>query len=683
MVRIVGPGGTQSGFVVSPQGGSAIVVTLLAAVGSADQVSAVDVTGRTHTAQVFYRNRETGIAGAAIKDWTGPRVVDLDPRPLQAGEPIVVVGFDVSTGDLTYLLIRSAGGRQLDRPVAPGFAGGPVISVRDQRVLGMVASAQTVIPAAAVHLVIAASMAPTATPRAAVPASPPPAAQSTPHGLGGQEILIGAYPAGVTIVVDGKSAGQAPLRIPAIRYGPGSHKITGSAPGRLTVARIVSLPVQDSLDVFLPPAPSAVPASPRGRDLLAKLQTALEEANGAQALAHAQELLTESPVIPEIRIYQAVALWQQRNWTEALAAVRGHIDVYGETTRSVDAYVLLGILHEERQRFQDALTGYKLAAKVQPEYAREFQQPVVATETAVQTLARQVAKNPLDLPARIRLGLMYEAKGRFKEGMSEFKAVLYAAPTAPSPAAAATLQQVLTIRTFPSQASVYVGERLLGPSPAVLSGPPPEELQVRVSMLGYADMRRIIRPRGRSDILIVLLPTLEGYGRTRFAIDHMREGLRGYASGDWATATQHLVEAFDSDYTLIKLRIYIGTGYYTQGRLSESIEILKAYINAKDNDSTALLAYALLGVIHEEQSRSQEALTLYKLALKLHPAMSAVIGLPPATTDPEITALQESARRAPDDPRVHYRLGVVMEQKGRFLEGMLAFRRALFSLSTM
>lgn len=684
MVRIVGPGGIRSGFVAAPRGGNVVIVTALVSVGAAENVAVVDINGRAHQAQVVYRSRETGIAAALVSDWTGPRVLDLDPRPLQPGEPVVVIGFDRQSSDFIYMTLRAAGARQLNRPVPPGFVGGPVASLRDQRVVGVVGSPQgMVIPVSAVHLAIASAMAPSPTSRQTPRATPTAVVQAPPTtGPLAAEITIAAYPSGASIAVDGRTLGRAPVRLPPSRFGLGPHKITGAASGRLTLTRTVALPPEGIIDVFLPPAPSMVPASPRGRDALAKLQTAFEESNGAQTTASLQELLTESPAIPEFRVYQAVALWLQGNRTEALTAAKGHINVYGETLKSLDAYILLGILLEEQRQFQDALTGYKLAVKVQPQHAPEFRQPIVATEAGIQSQARQVAGSPSDLPARIRLGLMYEAKGRFKEGMTEFKAVLYATPPAATTTAPAAASQALTIRTFPTQAFIHVGDRLIGQSPISLPGPYPEELHVRVALLGYAEMRRAVRPRGRSDILIVLLPTLEGYGRTRFAIDNMREGLRGFASGDWAAATRHFLEAFDSDYTLIKLRIYIGAGYYMQGRVSESLEALRAYINVRDNDSTAMLAYALMGVIREEQSQHGEALTLYKLALKLHPAMSQTAALPPATTDPEIASLQESVRKAPDDPRLQYRLGVSWELKGRLLEGMLAMRRALFTLGT-
>jgi cytochrome c-type biogenesis protein CcmH/NrfG len=196
-------------------------------------------------------------------------------------------------------------------------------------------------------------------------------------------------------------------------------------------------------------------------------------------------------------------------------------------------------------------------------------------------------------------------------------------------------------------------------------------------------MRRTIKTRRRSDVLFVLLPTLDGYGRTRFAIDNMREGMRAASTGDWPAATRHFTEALESDYTLIKLRLYIATGLYMQGRLSESHETLRGYINVRNSDTTAMLAYALMGVIREEQSQVQDALTAYKLALKLHSSVASVINLPPARTDGEVAALQEAVRQAPEDPRLLYRLGVAFEHKGRHAEGMQAMRRALFSLATI
>lgn len=496
-----------------------------------------------------------------------------------------------------------------------------------------------------------------------------PAASPPTSAAERQDVTVFVFPGGASVTVDGNRIGQAPVRLPVSSLAAGTHRVTASAPGRLTVTRMMKTPIGASADLFLPQIPLSEPPSSKG-DLLLRVQEAFETGDAAQAATLAQELLADVPSITEARILQATALWLQGSWRDALAAVRAHISHYGETIRSFDAYVLLGLLMEGQAQYQEALTGYKLAVKVQPAYSREFQQAITATESGIQSQVRQVARNPSDAIARIQLGLMHEAKGRFKAGMAEFKAVLFMTPP-----------QSLMIRTFPSKASVYVGDRLLGRSPILLAGPPPDEITVRVSLAGYADMRRAVKLGGRSEVLLVLLPTLEGYGRTKFAFDDIREGLRGFAASDWIAGTRHFVDALESDSSLIKLRVYIAMGYYIQGRFSDSLEAIRAYINVTDNDAMAMFAYALMGMISEEQARYQDALTAYKLALRLHPAIAPVVSLVPVGSDAEIAVLQEATTQTADDPRLYYRLGAALESKGRFQRGMLALRRALFSLA--
>ena len=688
LVRIIGPDGlTRSGFVTIPQGSGVIITTLLVAAGTAEEVTVVDSGGRRHKGRVVLREPSLGLASILVENWVGPRVVDVDPRSLDPGEDVVIFGFDRERrAPSSYKRMRAAARRRLEGTTPAGFEGGPVVSVTNSRVVGVVESDDgIIIPAVSISKAIAAVIQaaraiPTATPvprapRKTAAPTPPPAARTGP--------AITSFPAGASISINGSNAGQTPLRLSAGRIAPGVHRITSTATTRLTVTRTLTVSPETGASVFLPPSPSSEPPTARGRELLARFQGMLAQGDAAQAVTLSQEVLVESPSLAEGRLYQATALWLHGRADEARAAVRAHISIHGETLRSFDAYVLLGLLFDEQRQFGEALTGYKLAVRVQPVHAPEFRQRVDPSDTAIRTLARHVAGNPADAAARIRLGLMYEAKGRFKEGMEEFKAILFTmrAPTVVTTPAPAV--QSLSVQTFPRGAFVHVGGRPIGSSPAAIPGPHPEELTITVGLQGFAQMRRTIRTRGRADVLFVLLPTLEGYGRTKFAIDNMREGMRGASTGDWPAATRSFTEALESDYTLIRLRLYIATGFYMQGRLSESHQILRDYINVRNTDPTAMLCYALMGVIREEQSQFQEALTAYKLALKLHQAIAPVVALPPARADSELAELQAAAQRAPDDPRLQYRLGVAFEHKGRHVEGMGAMRRALFSLGTI
>jgi tetratricopeptide (TPR) repeat protein len=413
-------------------------------------------------------------------------------------------------------------------------------------------------------------------------------------------------------------------------------------------------------------------------------RSSLSSADVQAAIASLQDLLAEAPSLVETRIYLATALRLQGRASEAIAMARNHINIYGETTRSTEAYALLGLLLEETGQFREALTAYKLAVRVQPAYAGAFVQPIVATDAQVRVVAGEVAKNPPDPLQRIRLGLLYEAKGRHGFGMEQFKAVLFTAapPNAALGVSSSSAAQDVIIRTFPAGATVYLGDKVVGQSTVAVSHASGDSLQVRVVLPGFAEMKRTAWARRRSDMLFVLLPTLEAYGHTKFARDKITEGFQSYAGGDWPVGTRAFIEALESDYRLIKINIYIAAGYHMQGRVSESLDAVRRYINIKNDDATAMLAYALMGVIFEEQSRFAEALTGYKLALKLHTALAPVISLPPLMADNEIAAMQKLAQ-ASDDPRLLFRLGAALEAKGRMQDGMTVLRRALFSLATL
>lgn len=681
VIRVVArDGSVRSGFVIVPRGASVLAVTVLDNVKSGETLSVLDSKNMPHPGRIELWNRASGLALISIPTWTGPRVLDLDTRLLSPGDPVIVLGFDQERQELSHVRVRAQGPRQVSIPRFPqGFQGALVVNL-DQRVLGMLSGPQgNVVPStqilAAVGTMLAqASPAPGPTPGPRSGAALPPALPSPKA----PDVAIQSYPTGASITIGGQPAGQAPLSLPVGRLAAGTHRISASAPGRWTMTRTITIPTEGPVDLVLPPAPAAEPSSEAARDALGRAKSALAAGDGAAALAHLRQLPAGIP-LPESHIYQAAAHWLQGNRAEALSVLRAHINIYGATMRSLDAYVLMGVIFEEQRHYQGALTRYKLALKIQPQYEREIAQPSVATEAAIKALEQQVSRAPGDPTARIRLGLAYESKGRFKEGMAQFKAVLFTAPSAGA-AATAVPPQSLTVFTFPAQASVAAGDRPIGRSPASLQGPPAGQIDLRVSLPGYAEMRRRINPGARSEVLFVLLPTLEGYGRTKFAIDHMRDGLRGFAAGDWVAATRAFVEALDSDSTLFRLRVYIGLGMYMQGRFSESLEFLRGHINVKNDDALAAKAYALMGVIFDEQSRYQEALTTYKLSLRLHGAIGPVKDLPPVTTDAGIAELEDQVRRTPDDPRLRFRLGVAYEAKGRFQPGMMHLRHALFSL---
>lgn len=141
VAHVIGPDGvTRSGFVTIPQGKGVVIVTLLSATGTAEDVTVVDGRGRKYIGRVVLREQRLGLASILVQNWVGPRVVDLEPRTLDPGEHVVVFGFDRQRGELSYKRMRVAGRRRLEGTIPAGFEGGPVVSVTTSRVVGMVES---------------------------------------------------------------------------------------------------------------------------------------------------------------------------------------------------------------------------------------------------------------------------------------------------------------------------------------------------------------------------------------------------------------------------------------------------------------------------------------------------------------------------------------------------------------
>lgn len=207
-------------------------------------------------------------------------------------------------------------------------------------------------------------------------------------------------------------------------------------------------------------------------------------------------------------------------------------------------------------------------------------------------------------------------------------------------------------------------------------------LALRFSLAEHADVGTEVTVSPRTDPVYVVLPPLlsSRYGRTTFARNKIREGLSALAAGDGVNTARLFRQALESDYTLVELKVYVGLAYFMQRRLGDAIAFPRDYVAVRSSGPFAITAYAVIGLSFEQQGRFQEALTRYKLALRLHPAMAQEPKTTPGVTEAEIRTLEGAARQQPNRPDLSYRLGIAYEAKGRFREGMQALKDALFSL---
>jgi len=679
-----GSGRSASGVVVTGAEQGVSVVTVLAAPPAALViVEAVD--GQRYLGRVIHR-AGMGLTVVSVPNWIGPRVADLDTRPMVRDQSVVVLAFDPTTSGVVYTPVKALGPRRLGGRYPTGLLGGAVFSLAEFRVLGILTSPTgDVLPSSSIQAAVAASRAPRrpspespAPPVVISPAPPPPMAAPSPGAPG--LLTFSVFPAGSAVSIDGVTLGKAPLS--GGPFPPGTHTLAASMGGRVTVARKFTIPASASdVPLVLPLLPATEPSTTVGQDLLARAHQALGSGDPVLAVTLLRRLMIESPNVTQTRVYLGLALWLQGAHQEALEVLRGHVRLLGETPASLEAYVILGLLFEERQQYQEALTRFKLALRAQPAYTDAMQRANAATEAQIAEFRRHIADRPNDHLARIHLGLSLEAKGRFAESMKEFRTVVFSAPVdtittvPPRPPA-----RVIAIRSFPSRAFVFVGSRVVGQTPLNIPAIA-EETVLRVRAPKYAEVGRRLSPgEPAAELVFVLPPSLQGLGRTPFAQERIKGALTSLAAGDGAGATRLLREALDSDYTLLILHIPIGISLAMQGRLSESLAALRGYLSRQSSGGAAVTAYAAMAVAWERQGNQREALTAYKLALRQHPAMSAVLGPPPITTDRGIEELERTARTRPNDPATLYRLGVAYEAKGRFPQGMAALRQALFLL---
>lgn len=678
-VRIVAGGRTTgSGLVVRGMKGDVLAISAASVVGRASAVTVINEEGREHPGRVVYRDSATSVVLIRVDKWVGPRLADIDERLPADGEELVVYAFDRTQSRFRGVEVNAIRSQPLwirgASPLPLGFEGGPVITL-NKRLAGILTSrdgravpGRTLLPVISRYLSFPQ-------PQPGNQVHPPPQLQPRDQ----VESAIYVFPAGSSISIDGDPRGQAPLSTSLARIEPGDHKISAAIKDRLSIVRQVRLSSTSPIAIlFLPP-----PLRYLEDKVASTVTSALSSGDARAAEVALREYLSEPNAKIDARVHLATALWLQNKSDEAIGILRDFIRLIGRSYRSIDAFILRGIIYEERREYARALTDYKYALMVHPAFSKLFEEPVQWTPQAIRQYKEEVRQNPRGAAPRIRLGRAYElVGGRLTlDAAEQFRIVLFQSPPPiasgtkqPSPASA------WSVLTFPNGAYIHIGSRVMrSPLSGTTLGETP--VSIRIKAAGYLDMTKVIDPKQqRGDLLLVLPPVLNLSGRSPLANQNIEKGIASFASGSWEDAARLLNEALVSDQKLYKLLPYIGLALFMQGRFAEALDILQKYLRIGTKDALAVVAYGLRGAIFAEQRRWRDALTAYKLGLELHRDMAAVKALQVPCTDRDIVDLQKQIADRPDDPRIRYRLGVGYECKGRLEDGAGVLRDALFLL---
>lgn len=258
VIPLDGPSASQasSGLVLHRfVANEALAATAHDAIQGAERLTVADATGRRSLARVVHRDRATGVGILWVTDWRGRPLAeaDLKERALRQGENLVVLGFDRGSSDFRFVPTKAAGPGRLEARVPSGFEGGPVVSLVDQGVLGIVRSTTgTVIPSASVLAALsaaagtlqAAQAPPSPTPQPTVLPPPSPAASPSPPQQTAAANLIQPG-VGIGLLTLGMSEEDA-IRV----MGPPLRRQTAPSPATIWRAPGYSLPGAGAPELF-------------------------------------------------------------------------------------------------------------------------------------------------------------------------------------------------------------------------------------------------------------------------------------------------------------------------------------------------------------------------------------------------------------------------------------------------
>jgi tetratricopeptide (TPR) repeat protein len=285
------------------------------------------------------------------------------------------------------------------------------------------------------------------------------------------------------------------------------------------------------------------------------------------------------------------------------------------------AYLNLGVMHAQAQRFARAAECFEHAAAIDPQFPQVQYSLGVAYFNAQQydkaaaPLARAYAGEPSNVELRRMLALAWFNAEEFDKA-----AELLAAD--PGREANPSLQYAYGLALVRSDRAAQA-----------------EEI-----------FTRLLTQHGDNAELHVVL------------------GQAHAQQGDFDAAVESLRRALELKPSVAEANATLGTIYLKQGRLAEASAALKAEVAAHPDDTRA---QHTLATVLDLEGQSDEALSILRSALKARPDYAAArylmgkILLAQGAAADAVEQLQAAVRLTPDDAEAHYQLGQAYRQIGR------------------
>ena len=319
---------------------------------------------------------------------------------------------------------------------------------------------------------------------------------------------------------------------------------------------------------------------------------------------------TSSPVVPMIESSPLAALTLSRR-----LELRGRLNV-----GIARAYLNLGVMKAQGQRFAHAARMFELAAKVAPDF------PQVQSS----------------------LGVAYFNAKEFEKAIPPLGRAI---ETTPDP----QLKRLLAMAWLNTETYDKAAE-LLALDPERLSNP---SLQFAYGLALVKSGRAAEAERIFSGLL------------TRNADSAELNVLLGQAhaaQGDFDSAVARFKQALELKRDVPEANASLGVIYWKQGRPAEAEVALRAELRARPND---VQSQQNLAAVLESQQRPEEALALLRSVLQAKPDFADArylfgkILLAQGDAEGAVSQLEAAVRLSPEDAYVHYQLGRAYQKLGR------------------
>ena len=285
------------------------------------------------------------------------------------------------------------------------------------------------------------------------------------------------------------------------------------------------------------------------------------------------------------------------------------------------AYLNLGIVHAQAQRFARAAELFDLAAEVDPEFPQ----------------------------VQYSRGVAYFNAQRYDRAAAAFDRALQQSPGNQD------VRRMLALAALNAEDYAKAAD-LLRDDPR-RSGDP---------SLQYAYGLALVQSKRAEEAEVIFTRILNEHPDV--AEVNVVLGQAYAAQGDYDAAVKSLTRAIELKPTVADAHASLGLIYLQQGKLAEAGKALRAELTSRPDDTKA--RYTLATVLDLE-GKPDEAIAELRTILKASPAhanaryLFGKVLLARGSADAALEQLEIAVKLAPDDPNIHYQLGQAYQRLGR------------------